>query len=44
MVLAIDGVEPELDDDDDLELPRWMQFLLETGFHLWLRLQKGLGR
>ena len=45
MALAIGGVWLALDDDDeDLELPRWLEILLETSFRLWIRLQERLGR
>jgi hypothetical protein len=45
MALAIGGVWLALDDDDeDLELPRWLEILLETSFRLWTRLQERLGR
>jgi hypothetical protein len=44
MALAVGGVGLALDDDEDLELPRWLELLLETGFRLWIRLQERLGR
>lgn len=44
MARAIEGSELDLDYDEDLELPRWLEFLLNTGFALWTRLQKWFGR
>ena len=45
MALAIGGVWLDLDDaEEDLELPRWVEILLEAIFGLWFRLQEGLGR
>jgi hypothetical protein len=54
MARAVGGADFELDedtlawggddDDEELELPRWLEFVLETGFRLWTRLRKRLGK
>jgi hypothetical protein len=54
MVRAVGGADFELDeaplargrddDDEELELPRWLEFVLETSFRLWTRLRKRLGK
>ena len=53
MARAVGGADFELDedtlawgrdDDDELELPRWLEFVLETSFRLWTRLRKRLGK
>ena len=45
MALAIGGMWLALDDDDeDPELPRSLEILLETSFRLWIRLQERFGR
>jgi hypothetical protein len=51
MARAVEGADFELDedtlewgrdDDEELELPRWLEFVLETSFRLWTRLRKRL--
>jgi hypothetical protein len=44
MAMAIDGIEFDPDYDEDVELPSWLKFVLDTGFELWTRLQKRSGR
>ncbi len=45
MALAVGGVWLALDDDDeDLELPRWLELMLDTSFRLWIRLRERFGR
>jgi hypothetical protein len=45
MALAVGGMGLVLyDDDEDPELPRWLEIMLDTSFRLWSRLQKRLGR
>jgi hypothetical protein len=45
MALAVGGVWLALDDDDeDLELPRWLEIMLDISFRLWIRLRERFGR
>jgi hypothetical protein len=45
MASAVGGVWLALDDDDqDLELPRWLEIMLDTSFRLWIRLRERFGR
>jgi hypothetical protein len=44
MALAVGGVWLALDDDQNLELPRWLEIMLDTSFRLWIRLRERFGR
>ena len=45
MALAIGGIWLALDDDDeDLELPRWLELMFDTSFRLWIRWRERFGR